>query len=115
MAAQQATLTLLLANGETYTVDIHAPDAASTALRFNTAGPAASTSADNVRVPMDCTIIDFSIAASPTATGFTISNNSGVLNGGVLRYANQLAANPNRQRLNIKLKGGDILTGLQFA
>jgi hypothetical protein len=114
MAAQQATLTLIGRSGRTYSVDVHAPDAANTQLCFNPSGAAASTSPATMRVPEDCVIYDISIAASPTATGVVLYNNSGAIQGGSLRWANQLDSLVNRQKLRIPLKQGDIISGLQF-
>jgi hypothetical protein len=115
MAAQQATLTLLGRSGRTYAIDVHAPDAAATQLTFNPSGGAAATSPNTLRVPEDCVIMDFAIAASPTATGVVLYNNSGAILGGALRHANQLVTLANRQKLNVPLRAGDILSGLQHA
>jgi len=116
MAAQQATLTLLGAqSGKTYSIDVHAPDAAGTQLTFNPSGAAASTSPSNFRVPENCYIVDMAIAASPTATGVVMFNNSGAVNGAALRWANQLVTLANRQKLKIPLRAGDIISGLQHA
>ena len=114
MAAQQATLTLVGKSGRTYSIDVHAPDAASTQLCFNPSGAAASTSPSTMRVPEDCVIHDISIAASPTATGAVLYNNSGAILGGTIRWANQLDSLANRQKLKIPLRQGDIISGLQF-
>jgi len=115
MAAQQATLTLVGKSGRSYSVDVHAPDAAGTQICFNPSGAAASTSPSSFRVPEDCLIFDVAIAASPTATGVVLYNNSGAIMGGALRYANQLVTLANRQKLNIPLRGGDFISGLQHA
>jgi hypothetical protein len=113
MAAQNGTMTLIGKSGRTYTVDLYIPDAVATQLSFNPTGLAAATSPTNLRIPEDCIIYDVS-GAAPTAVGFTISVNSGVVNGGTLRWANQLATLSNRQKLKIPLKAGDIITALQF-
>jgi len=115
MAAQQATLTLIGKSGRTYAIDVHCPDAASTQLCFNPSGAAASTSPTTMRVPEDCIIYDFAVAASPTATGLVLYNNSGSIIGGALRHANQLVTLANRQKLRIPLRAGDIISGLQHA
>lgn len=114
MAAQQATLTLIGRSGRTYAIDVHAPDAAATQLCFNPSGAAAATSPSTMRVPEDCVIHDISIATSPTATGVVLFNNSGAINGGTLRWANQLDSLVARQKLRIPLRAGDIISGLQF-
>jgi len=114
MAAQQATLTLVGKSGRTYAVDVYAPDAAATQTTFNPSGAASATSPATFRVPEDCIIYDFAIAASPTATGLVLYNNSGAIVGGTLRHANQLVTLANRQKLKIPLKAGDIISALQF-
>jgi hypothetical protein len=114
MAASNATMTLLGKSGRTYTVDCYVPDAVATQITFNPTGLAASTSPSNIRIPEDCILYDWSAVAAPTAVGFTISVNSGVINGGTLRHANQLCSLPNRQKLKIPLAKGDIMTALQF-
>lgn len=114
MAASNGTLTLVGKSGRTYVVDTYTPDAVATQITFNPTGLAASTSPTSLRIPEDCIIYDYSQVASPTAVGFTISCNSGVVNGGTLRHANQLCTLPNRQKLKIPLKQGDIITALQF-
>lgn len=114
MAASNGTLTLVGKSGRTYTVDCYIPDATGTQITFNPTGLAASTSATSLRIPEDCVIYDFATVAAPTAVGFTISNNSGVVNGGALRHANQLVTLANRQKLKIPLRAGDIISMLQY-
>lgn len=108
MAAQNATLTLLTRGG-TKTIDVYLPDAAGTLGTFNPTGPAGTTSPSTFRVPESGIIYDISVAASTTATSAVFVINSGVVNGGVVRWANQLAANPNRQKLKIPVKAGDFV------
>jgi len=115
MAAQQATLTLVGKSGRTYTIDVYAPDAAGTQITFNPSGAAGATSPSTLRVPEQCIVFDYSIAASPTATGVVLYNNSGAILGGALRHANCLSSLANRQKLKIPLQGGDFISGLQHA
>lgn len=116
MAAQQATMILRGAQtGKTYVIDVHAPDAAGTLLRFNGSGAAASTSADGFRAPENVIIEDISIAASPTATGVVITRDGNSIVGGALRWANQLVTTVNRNKLTIPVPAGVFIGGLQFA
>ena len=116
MAAQQATMTLLGAQtGKTYIVDVHAPDAASTLLRFNGSGAAASTSSDSFRAPENLIIKDISIAASPTATGVVLTKDGNTIMGASLRWANQIVTTVNRPNLTIPIPAGSFIGGLQFA
>lgn len=116
MAAQNGSLTLVgLQSGKTYIVDVYLPDAASTYWTFNPTGPASSTSSNQYRLPEDCQIFDFSVTTSPTATNVSVIADNTPIVGGVIRYANYLAANPNRQRLNLKLPKGVLLQGFQNA
>jgi len=115
MAAQQATMVLVGRSGRTYSIDVHAPDAANTQLCFNSSGAAASTSQNTYRAVEDCIINDISIAASPTATGCVLTSNGNVIAGGSLRWANQIVTTVNRKPLAIPVRRGDFIGGLQFA
>jgi hypothetical protein len=115
MAASAGTLVLM--NGQTgriYSVDLYVPDATATKLTFNSAGLAASTSPNTYRIPENCKIVDISIAAAPTAVGAALSVNSGVVNGGAIRWANQLSTLATRMKLNIPLNAGDFIEYTQF-
>ena len=114
MAAQQGTITLLGQSGRTYSIDTHHPDAAGTSVCFNPTGNAASTSPTTFRVPENCTIIDLSIAASPTATSAVFQIDSGSVSGGAIRYANQLDSLSNRQKLAIPVNAGSFVGLNQF-
>lgn len=114
MAASAGTLVLVGKSGRTYTVDCYVPDAVSTNLTFNVSGLAASTSPTHFTTQEPCTIVDFSIAAAPTAVGAIFQIGDANVNGAVIRHANQLAANPNRMKLRIPLPGGVQISALQF-
>ena len=113
MAATAGTLTLLGKSGRTYAIDLYIPDSISTLLTFNPNGLATATSPSTYRVPEDCSIIDVS-GAAPTAVGFNVQVDSGAVNGGSLRWANQLATLVNRQKLNIGVRAGSFISALQF-
>ena len=114
MAAVNATLVLKgLRTGKTYSVDVYAPDAVATLFTFNSAGAALATSNSSYRAVEDCIISDISVTAGPTATGFTFTANGNVINGGVLRWANQLTSLPNRTNLQIPIRSGDFLGAIQ--
>jgi len=116
MAAQQFSMTLLgLTSKRTYVIDGYAPDAAATILTFNPTGAAASTSPTSYRVPENVVIRDFSIAASPTATNFSLNINGTTIPGGVVRWANVLNTLPFRVPLNIPIQAGDFIGGTQAA
>lgn len=116
MAAQNGSMTLLgMSSKRTYVVDFYAPDAAATLLTFNPTGAAASTSPASYRVPEDVLIRDLSIAASPTATNVALNVNGSVIVGGVVRWANVLNTLPFRVPLNIPIKAGDFIGGIQAA
>ena len=114
MAASAGTLVLVGKSGRTYTVDLYIPDATGTALTFSPSGLAASTSPATYRLPEDAVIVDISIAAAPTAVGAVFTVNQGVINGGTVRWANQLATLANRMKLKIGVSGGDFLGATQF-
>lgn len=114
MAATAGTLTLLGKSGRTYSVDTYIPDAVSTQICFNSAGLASSTSQTTFRVPEDATIIDYSIGTAPTAVGVVLQADSAPIIGGALRWANQLQTLANRQKLQIGVRAGSFIGGLQY-
>lgn len=107
-AAGNATLTILTRKG-TKTIDVYLPDAAATLATFNPTGPAGTTSPNTIRMPDAGIIYDISTAAVTTATSAVFVINSGLVNGGVIRWANQAASNPNRQKLKIHFEKGDFI------
>ena len=116
MAAQVGSMTLLGINSKrTYIVDFYAPDAAATLLTFNPTGAAGAASPSTYRVPEDVLIRDFSIAASPTATNVALNINGSVIVGGVIRWANVLNTLPFRVPINIPVRAGDFIGGVQAA
>ncbi len=114
MATQNGTMVLQGVSGRIYTVDLYLPDAVSTKLTFNPAGLAASTSNNNYRVPENCNLVDISVGAAPTAVGAALTVNSGVINGGSIRWANQLSSLANRLKMKIPLRQGDFIEFNQF-
>lgn len=115
MAASAGTLVLQSPRtARVWTVDLYIPDATATFLAFNPAGLAASTSPSTYRIPEDCNIVDIAIGTAPTAVGAALSVNSGVVNGGAIRWANQLQTLATRLRLKIPLRGGDFISYTQF-
>jgi len=115
MAAQNGTLYLRgLRTGRTYSVDVYLPDATGTIWTLNSSGAAASTSNSTYRAVEDSIIVDFVVATAPTATGAIIVANGNILPGATLRYANQLAALPNRTPLAVVVKAGDFVGATQF-
>jgi len=115
MAAQNGTLVIRgMKTGKNYFVDVYHPDATGTRLTFNPSGSAASTSKDTYKFYEDCVIVDMTLATAPTATGVSLQVDGATINGGSLRYANQLAALPNRIPINIAVRQGQELGGLQF-
>lgn len=114
MAANAGTLVLLGQSGKTYTVDVYVPDAVATNLQFNVSGLAGSSSPIDFTTPEPGMIVDFSIAAAPTAVGAIFQIGGANINGATIRHANQLAANPNRMKLRIPVPGNVLISALQF-
>lgn len=115
MAATAGTMVLLgQQSGKIYTVDLYIPDATGTFLGFNPAGLASSTSPTSYRIPENCNIVDISIGTAPTAVGAALSVNSAVVNGGAIRWANQLQTLATRLKLKIPVYAGDFITFTQF-
>jgi len=105
---------LLGKSGRVFTVDLYLPDAAATKLGFNSAGLSGTASPTTYRIPEDCQIVDISIGTAPTAVGCALTVNSGVVNGGAIRWANQLQTLANRLKLKIPLRIGDFIEFTQF-
>jgi hypothetical protein len=114
MAAQNGTMVFVGASGQTYTVDMYAPDATGTKLTFNGSGLSGSTSNDYWKAPENCTLVDVSIAASPTAVGATLTLSGALYTGKTLRWANQLATLASRMKHRIPIPAGEQVGGLQF-
>jgi hypothetical protein len=115
MAATAGTMVLLgQQTGRIYTIDLYIPDATATKLGFNSAGLASTASATTYRIPENCNIVDVSIGTAPTAVGAALSVNSGVVNGGAIRWANQLQTLATRLKLKIPLRAGDFIEFTQF-
>ena len=114
MAAQAGTIVLVGKSGKTYTIDAYLPDATGTFLGLNASGLAGTASPTTWRAPEDCLIKDVSIGTAPTAVGTILQRNNANENGATLRWANQLAANPNRMKLNIPIYAGDFVGFVQY-
>jgi hypothetical protein len=114
MAANAGNVVLVGKSGRTYTIDTYVPDAVATNLALNPSGLAASTSPTHYTTVEQCTLVDISIAAAPTAVGAILQVGDANVNGGAIRWANQLAANPNRPRLRVPLPAGVQISFLQF-
>lgn len=114
MAANAGTAVFIGKSGRTYTVDVYVPDATGTQLTFSVSGLALSTSPSYFTTPEEVTLVDFSIGAAPTAVGAILQAGDANINGATIRWANQLAANPNRMKLRIPISEGVRFSGLQF-
>jgi hypothetical protein len=114
MAASNSTLVIQGNNGRTLQIDGYVPDATGTLITWNPTGLAASTSPSQLVMPVDGYIVDYIAVAAPTAVGFNIQLDSASVPGNTLRHANQLASLPNRAKLRIPVRKGQILTALQF-
>lgn len=114
MAASAGNIVLVGKSGRTYTIDTYVPDAVATNLALNPSGLAASTSPTHYTTVEPCTLVDVSIAAAPTAVGAIMQIGDANVNGAAIRWANQLAANPNRPKLRVPLPPGVQISFLQF-
>ena len=114
MAANAGNVVLLGKSGRSYSIDTYVPDAVATFLTLNPSGLAASTSPTHYTTLEPCVLVDVSIAAAPTAVGAILQIGDANQNGGALRWANQLAANPNRPRFKIPIPAGVQISFLQF-
>lgn len=114
MAANAGNIVLVGSSGRTYSVDTYVPDAVATFLGLNPSGLAGTASPTHYTTVEPCTLVDISIAAAPTAVGTIMQVGDANVNGATVRWANQLAANPNRPRLRIPIPAGVQISFLQF-
>jgi hypothetical protein len=114
MAAQNGSMVITAPNGRSLVTDIYLPDAVATLWTFNPSSAALAASQAQLVIPCDGIISDISMATAPTATGANLQLDSANISGNTIRYANFLAANPNRPKLRIPVRKGQILTALQF-
>jgi len=115
MAANAGTLMAVgQRTGRTYSIDIYVPDATATFLTWNVSGLAGSGSNNTFQAQEPLIIRDVSIGAAPTAVGCIFQAGGANVNGATLRWANQLAANPNRPKLAIPIPEGVFVGALQF-
>jgi hypothetical protein len=114
MAAQNGNMVLVGASGKRYNIDVYFPDATGTLLTFSPTGLAASTGTTMLVAPEDVEINDVSLATAPTAVGVSLTANGGVINGGSLRYANQLTSVASRRVVGIRVPKGTLIGGTQF-
>jgi len=115
MAATAGTLVLIgKKTNRVFTVDIYIPDATGTKLGFNPSGLASTSSATTYRIPEDAYIVDISIGTAPTAVGAALTVDSAVVNGGAIRWANQLQTLANRLKQKIPVNSGSFIEYTQF-
>lgn len=115
MAAQAGTVVMVGAKtGTTYSIDVYVPDATATFLGLNASGLSASTSPTHYTTLEPCVIVDISIGTAPTAVGAIVQIGDANQNGMALRWANQLAANPNRPKFKWFIPAGTQVSFLQF-
>jgi len=114
MAASAGTIILRdIKSNRTYSVDMYIPDAVATLLTFNPSGLAGTSSPSDYRIPADSVIVDITTSTAPTAVGGTLKVNSGVVNGGVFRWADRLNTLSKRADLVIPVQAGSFISVLQ--
>lgn len=115
MAATAGNLVFIGKSGKKYCYDVYVPDATGTALVFNGTGLAVSTGNSQLVLPEDGAVTEYiTMTTAPTAVGFSISLNSAVIHGGVVRHGNVLSTLATRVTQFIPARQGDILTATQF-
>ena len=102
-----------LETGTTYAIDVYVPDAVADVLRFDSGAGASSTSAVSYKFPEDVVIYDMSFIGAPTATRVRLTGN-GVPSANAPRFANYSNALNNRPLMNIKIKRGTDLGGVNL-
>lgn len=114
MAASAGTLIMVGASGRTYNVDVYIPDAVATSWTFSTTGLAGTGSPTTFRAPEAVRVVDFVLATAPTAVGCSLQVNGVPIPGGTLRYTGLLTTTVTRTPVNIPVRAGDFIAGLQF-
>jgi len=116
MAASAGTAVFIARDGSrSISVDLYLPDAVSTDVTFSPSGLAASTSPNTFRAPFDCYLSEVSLsAAAPTAVGAVVTINGAVVNGGTIKWANQLSTLATRMKYAIQIKAGDMVGLRQY-
>ena len=77
-------------------------------MTFNPAGAAVAGSLPYWKTPEDVTVYDFSIATGTACVGCFFNDAGAVINGSVIRYANQLNTLAKRGTLAIKANAGAL-------
>jgi len=114
MAAKTGSAVIVGASGRSYGLGVYFPDAVATYLGFAATGTPAATSPTSWTAPEDCYVRKvYGDAAGPTATYFTLLANDVPIPGGVIAHATILSGLSNTPTLNIMIKKGDRLGGLQ--
>ena len=108
-AAEPGTMYATGKSGRQYVVDLYLPDAVAGLVGFNPSGAAGAASLTYWRCPEDIVIRDISVTTGTTAVGAVFNSSGAVINGAVVRYANHLNTLNNRPRLNIFVRGGELL------
>lgn len=102
-------------SGRLYTVDFYCADAAGSLVTFNPSGAAVSTSPAYWRAPEPVTLVDLSIATGQTVSvGSNATANGAVVNGGAIRWANQLNSLAFRTPLTVSFNAGDLIGLTEF-
>jgi hypothetical protein len=114
MADQAGTMVFVGSSGQIYSIDVFIPDAVNTEVKFNASGKAVSTSNNFWKAPEDCTLVDISATAAPTAVGGVLTLSGAQYAGKTIRWSNQLASLATRMTHRAPIPAGEQVGILQF-
>lgn len=116
MGQQFGTLYGRTVKGAPVMVDVYLSDVANEAIKFDSGAGATSSSQDFITFDDYTHIYDFSLnTGMASTTRMRITVNGQPVAAAILRYANHVNTLNNRPPLNLKLRPGSRLGGIQLA
>lgn len=109
VTASQGTMTVLLSNGQTRSVNFYIADVIGTYVKLSTTGLATATSPDNYVMPIQGTIKDISIKTGPTVIGALVLEVNGNTAGTVYDLVTFVSTAPLRPPQNIIINQGSVI------
>jgi len=109
VTATQGTLTILLANGQTRSVNFYIADVVGTYVKFSTVSLAGTGSPDNYVMPMNGVIKDISIKTGPTVIGGVVLEVNGNTAGSFYDLVTFVSTAPFRPPQNIGIAAGSVI------
>lgn len=109
VTASQLSMTVLLANGQTRTINGYIADVAGSYVKFSTTGLASATSPDNYIMPIQGTLKDISIKTGPTVIFALVLEVNGNTAGTVYDLVTFVSTAPYRPPQNVVINQGSVI------